>query len=114
MIQLTHSNDPALENIPPEYRPVIKRALKTICSLFKEQPDPDTQGCVLFVEAHDQPHDIISVTCKPLSNLEGVYHDECCLVGVILWGNSGDGVTIICPDQQDYAPAILQTMQNHL
>ena len=117
MLIFTHCNDPGLERIPPEYRPATVQAIKTLRSI----PTTDTpfnaevQGCVVFVETDDRPDGLYPAIKRDLDcSLEGVTRESCCLVGVIIWGNSGDGVAIVCPNKKDYAPEIVQILKNHL
>jgi len=114
MIQLTRNNDPALEHIPARYHPVVQQALNDICEIFRTPPDSTTQGSVVFIEPYDKPADIIPVSAKPLSSLDGVYRHGKCLIGIILWGNSAEGVTIICPEEDNYAPEIVKSLRAHL
>jgi hypothetical protein len=114
MIQLTRNNDPALEHIPTRYLSVVQQALNDLHDIFRTPHDAATQGSVVFIEPHDQPPDIIPVSAKPLSSLDGVYRQSQCLIGIILWGNSAEGVTIICPEENNYAPEIQSSLKAHL
>lgn len=53
--------------------------------------------------------------CRDLNkSLEGVFHADDYIVGVVIWGNSGDGVSIVCPNVDGYAERILKVLKRHL
>lgn len=111
----TNITDPRLARSPPEYRLVLERAITTLCSFYPPKPDSDRQGFVAFIETEDRPKDLTSkIGCSLGRGLECIFCDGSCLVGVVLWGNSGEGVTIVCPEQDGYAPEIAQILRNHL
>lgn len=114
MIQLTQRNDPALEHIPVQFLPVVQQTLNDLHQIVKNPSDIKAHGCVLFIQAHDKAVDILPVSSKPISSLDGVYRQDQCLIGVILWGNSGEGVSIICPEEKNYAPEIQSCLKAHL
>jgi len=69
----------------------------------------------LFVEEHDTLNDINQACSRDISiSLEGTFLDGNCLIGVVLWENSGEGVTIVCPDQKGYAEEIADVLRKHL
>jgi hypothetical protein len=111
MLQLTQRNDPALEQIPVQFLPVVQQALIDLNYIHKSPSNIKTRGCVLFIQPHDKPTDILPISAKPLSSLDGVYRQGRCLVGIILWGNSGEGVSIICPEAPDYACEIQRSLR---
>ena len=76
MIRLTHHTDPALQHIPQQYHPAIIKALNILCTIYPPQPQPQTQGSVLFIQQHDTPQDLLPITAKPLTSLEGVHYDQ--------------------------------------
>jgi hypothetical protein len=105
--------DSQLSALPPPYRPAVVNALNNLCSIFG--PDPTDRGFVLFVEENDQLNDINQACARDLeTSLEGTFLDDNCQIGVVLWGNSGEGVTIVCPDQKGYADEVSEVLRKHL
>jgi hypothetical protein len=110
MLKLYHRNDPSLRLVPPRVVPTIIRLLEP----FSPEHKP-AQGFVVFVEHDDELDALKTLVCRNLSeSLEGVFYAGDCLVGVVLWGNSGDGVSIVCPDVEHYAVEIATVLKNHL
>lgn len=115
MLILTSPTDPRISNLPPPHQPAILTTLHNLGAIYPPEPDPETQGFVAYVEARDDPLSIHRAIDRDLaSNLEGVFRDGPCLVGVVLWGNAGAGVTIVCPDEEGHAPAIVSILESHL
>jgi hypothetical protein len=114
VIKLVSAKDPRLRLIPPEYRPAVERALETLASVFGRDPDPGRDGFVGYVEGGDTCETVRRETGRDLRRMEGVFRDGPCLVGVLLWGNAGAGVTLVCPDKDGYAPEVVSTMRKHL
>jgi hypothetical protein len=111
MLKLTSLSQ--LSRIPPPYRPPVKNALQNLPPT--DGPDPSDRGFVVFVEENDTLEDINHACHRDIStSLEGTFLDGNCLIGVVLWGNSGDGVTIVCPDQKGYADEITEVLRKHL
>lgn len=115
MLKFTIATDPRLARFPPEHRQPLERAITTLCSIYPPDPDPDRQGFVAFIEPMDRPRDLPrEIGCTLERGLECAYRDEACLIGVVLWGNSGEGVTIVCPEHDSYAPEIARILREHL
>jgi hypothetical protein len=113
MLKLTSTSDSQLSALPPPYRPAVVNALNNLCSILG--PDPNDRGFVLFVEENDTLDDVNQACARDLETcLEGAFLDGNCLVGVVLWGNSGAGVTIVCPDLTNYAEDIVAVLKKHL
>ena len=113
MLKLKSTSDSQLSSLPPPYRQPVKNALQNLCSILG--PDPSDRGFVVFVEENDTLADINNTCCRDISTaLEGAFLDGNCLIGVVLWGNSGEGVTIVCPDQNGYAEEIAEVLRKHL
>lgn len=115
MLTIFTSTDPLLASISPLYRQTVERAVHNLCSPCRPDTQPDDQSFVVFIEAADEPLLISSMIHKDISiALEGAFRDGSCLVGVVLYGNSGSGVTLICPEQEGYAPQLADIFRNHL
>ena len=102
-----------LSSLSPPYRPPTLNALQNLCSIL--DPDHPDRGFVVFVEENDTLKDLNLACHRDIStSLEGAFLDGNCLIGVVLWGNSGDGETIVCPDQKGYAEEIAEVLRKHL
>ena len=111
MLELTTISDSQLSSLPPPYRP------PTLTALQNQPPGPDhsDRGFVLFVEENDTLKSVNNACHRDISTaLEGAFIDGKCLIGVVLWGNSGAGVTIVCPDRKGYAEEIADVLRQHL
>jgi len=72
-------------------------------------------GFVVLFEQMDVPEDTIPlIGCGLGSKLETTWRRHGCLIGLTLWGNSGDGVTWICPEIPGYAPQIQEVLRGEL
>ncbi len=102
---LTDSSAGEIDNIPLPYQPPVR-------FLLSDLPE---NSSVIFIEVNDQPPELSKQICRNIDScLEGVSRQQNCLIGVVIYGNSGDGVSIICPDIAGYADAIRQILINHL
>jgi len=95
--------------LPPPYRPAVEHALQNL------GPDLTARGFVLFVERNDTLAEINNCCSRDIStSLEGTFIDGNCLIGVVLWGSSGEGVTIVCPNVDDYADEVADVLRKYL
>jgi hypothetical protein len=100
-------------SIPPPYREPAEKALNNLHSILG--PDLTDRGFVVFVEENDTLSDINHACHRDISiGLEGTFLDNNCLIGVVIWGNSGDGVTIVCPNVDGYAEDVVTVLRKHL
>lgn len=74
---------------------------------------PD-RGCVLLVEPGDGLEDAIPLVAHPVGKVEATERRHGCLVGLTLWGNSGDGVTWVCPERPGHAEAVQEVLRREL
>lgn len=93
----------------------VAEAVRNMEEAFGKGFDPD-RGCVVLVEEGDT---LESVEQEPgLSlrekGLEGTCRRHGCLVAVQLWGNSGDGVTWVCPERPGYADQVQEHLREAL
>ena len=110
---LRYSQLSSCSALPPPYRQPVTKALNNLCSIIG--PDLTDRGFVVFVEENDTLAEVNNVCCRDISTgLEGAFLDGNCLIGVVLWGNSGDGVTIVCPNVPNYAEEIANILRKHL
>ena len=110
----TSTTDPCIASLPPPYQASVLSAIRTLLEISNGKSTPKDQGFVAFIEAKDTPESLTSVLVRPLVSIESAFRDGSCLIGVILWGNSGAGVTIVCPDEDGYAPEITSILKQHL
>lgn len=115
MHKFTDFSDPQLKQLPSTHQSAVKHALGHLHAIYGSNPDPRDHGFVAYIECGDRPESVSSAIGRDVSQgLEGVFRDGACLVGVVLWGNSGAGVTLVCPQDQDHAPQMTAIFQNHL
>jgi hypothetical protein len=114
VIKLVSAKDPRLRSIPPEHRPAVERAIESLAAVFGREPDPGRDGFVGYVGSQDTRETVRREAGRDLSRLEGAFRDGPCLVGVLLWGNAGAGVTLVCPERNGHAPEVASTMREHL
>lgn len=97
---------------PPNRRPERRR--HPLLHLPPE-PDPDMQSFVAFIEPQDEPEVLHQRIGRDLEgSIECTFRNGSCLVGVVLFGNGGEGLTIVCPDEEGYAPEIARILKTHL
>ena len=114
MLIFTRPTDPRITNLPPPYQLPVRSAIHTLLEISNCKISPKDQGFVAFIEPKDTPESLTPAFVRPLASIESAFRNGSCLVGVILWGNSGPGVTIICPDEEDYAPEIVSILIQHI
>ena len=110
MLIFSDTADSRIAGLPPPYQAPTLSAIHTLLEIS----NPESEGFVAFIEAEDTPESVIKVFVRAITSIESAFRDGHCLVGVLLWGNSGDGVTIICPDEVGYAPEIANILKQHL
>lgn len=114
MITFTSTTDPRLASLPPPARSVVAAHLHILRSICGREPDPKEDGFVSFVEPQDTPESLALGLGRNLAQLEGVFPEGNCLVGVVLLGNSGAGITLVCPLLPNHAPQVATLMREHL
>lgn len=115
MRTFTRFSDPSLQHLPPPHRSVVEHALEKLQAVCGPVPDALLDGFVGYVEAQDTPESVSSAIGRDLSRcLEGAFRNGSCLVGVVLWGNSGAGVTLVCPQDHGHAPGVASLLRGHL
>jgi len=115
MHKFSDFSDPHLKQLPPSHRSAVEHALDHLHAIYGSNPDPEDHGFVAYVESGDTPVSVSSALGRDLSlALEGVFRDGDCLVGVVLWGNSGAGVTLASPREKEHAPQVAAILRSHL
>ena len=100
----------------PTIKPAVLSAIRTLEEIFGNGFDNEEYGYVVLIEKNDTPKTVKDHQGHMLFEqpLEGVFIQDGCLQTVTLWGNSGAGVTWICPDQPEYAPEISMLLKAEL
>lgn len=114
MLMFTSSTDPRLSSLPPPIRSVIARQILILCALCHCEPDAEQDGFVGYVEPQDTPQMVKLGIGRPLERIEGVFVEGGCLVAVILWGNAGAGISLVCPLADGHAPAVARMLRQLL
>lgn len=112
MITFTNVTDPRISSLPPPYQETVLNAIRILIEISRG--GSQDQGFVAFVEPDDTPEMLTPELRRSIFSLEGSYREDSCLLGLILWGNAGAGVTIVCPDEDGYAPEIVSIFRQHL
>lgn len=100
--------------LPPWQHKAVAEAVRTMEDIFGTGFDP-ARGFVVLVEQGDVPEDAEVLLGYPLgSKIEATWRQYGCLVGVVLWGNSGDGVTFLCPERPGYAEEVQGILRREL
>jgi hypothetical protein len=100
--------------LPPWQVMAVAEAVRTLERIFGQGFDT-RHGFVVLVEEEDKPEDAVPLVGTPLGNkLETTWRRHGCLVGLTLWGNSGDGVTWVCPERPGYAPLVQALLRQEL
>ncbi len=114
MLIFTDATDPRISSLPPPYQLPVRSAIRTLLEISNCKIPPKDQGFVAFIEPEDTPESLTPTFVRPLASIESAFRNGSCLVGVILWGNAGAGVTIVCPDEEGYAPEIVSILKQHI
>ena len=101
-------------NLPQWKHKAVSEAVGTIEGIFGKGYD-SKHGFVVLVEESDTPEDSVPILGYHMGyKLETTWRLHGCLLSVTLWGNSGDGVTWICPERPGYAPAVQELLRRKL
>lgn len=114
MLKFTRITDQCITSLPPPSQQIISTHLLTLQSICGHIPAPDHDGFVGYVEPQDTPEVITAAIGRKLIQLEGVHRENGHLVGIVLWGNSGAGITLICPEAPDHASRVAAEMRRLL
>jgi hypothetical protein len=88
----------------------------TVKHILTTQIEIDSpESYTIVIEADDHLAELDKQVGRNIENsLEGSFILENYFVGVVLFGNSGAGVNILCPDRDGYADAIRLVLKKHL
>ena len=108
------SEEVAAARLPPWQHDAVADAVCTMEEIFGMGFDP-ARGFVVLVEKEDEPADAEVLLGYPLgSKIEATWRRHGCLVGLVLWGNSGDGITFLCPERPGYAEEVQELLRREL
>lgn len=101
----------AAAGLPPWQETTVAGAVKTLEAIFGKGFSPE-RGFVVLIEKDDTEESTVPGVGVPFARigLEGAWKRDDCLICLTLWGNSGDGVTWVCPVRDGYAPAVRQRL----
>ena len=92
----------------------VTEAVSTMENVFGQCFDP-RHGFVVLFEANDTPEDTVPLLGYHIRDkLETAWRRHGCLIGLTLWGNSGDGVTWVCPEVPGYATQVQELLRREL
>jgi hypothetical protein len=115
MLIYTRNTDPRLGDLPPPVRMVVLDQLRTLQATAGRDPVPEDDGCVVLLQPHDTPQVAGRIVGHDLgATLEGTFRSGPCLVGVVLLGNSGAAISVVCPDDATAPPALRALLLEHL
>ena len=101
-------------DLPQWQHEAVAEAVRTMEKIFGKGFDVK-HGFVVLVEAEDTPDDSVAILGYHMQKkLETTWRRHGCLINLTLWGNSGDGVTWICPEIGDYAPLVQDILRGEL
>ena len=102
------------QHLPLWQHKAVAEAVSTMERIFGKDFDPQ-HGFVVLVEAEDTPDDSLPILGYHIGDkLETPFRCQNCLIALTLWGNSGDGVTWICPEVPGYAPQMQDLLRQHM
>lgn len=114
MRRFISTGEVAAARLPPWQRLAVEETIETVESIFGKGFGED-RGFVVLVEKTDTPEDAVPLVGYRLGDkLESAWRRHGCLIGLTLWGNSGDGVVWVCPERPGYAPQIQELLKREL
>lgn len=102
--------------LPPETKAAVLEAVRTLEEIFGQGFDSSECGYVVLIEQDDTPTTVMDHHGRFLFQMpiEGVFIRHGCLLAVTIKGNSGEGITWVCPDLEDYAPEVRRKFKAEL
>ncbi len=114
MIRLSTATESSILQISQEYRLTVQQTLQNLEAPLSPQSRP-SDSFLIFIEPQDQLTDLNTQIHRNIDQaLEGAFRINDCLIGVVIFGNGGDGVSVVCPDTLGYADEIRQILIKHL
>lgn len=101
-------------HLPQGQHEAVADAVGTLERIFGPGFDMEC-GFVVLVEESDTLGDAVPLAGHTLGDkLEIAWRRYGCLFGLTLWGNSGYGVTWVCPERPGYAPQVQERLRREL
>lgn len=114
MRKFASSREVYAAQLPDWQHKAVAEAMHTMEGIFGKDFDP-ARGYVAMVEEKDALDDADRLLGYPLgSKIENSWRRHGCFVALVIWGNSGDGVSIICPEKPGYAEDIQTVLRSHM
>jgi hypothetical protein len=110
------SREVETSRLPPTTKAAVMEAVKALEEIFGQGFNCHECGYVVLVEQDDTPATVMDLYGRFLCQIpiEGVFTQHGCLFAVTINGNSGEGITWVCPDIDDYAPEIRSKLKGEL
>lgn len=114
MRRFCSSEEVETARLSPWQHKAVAGAVGILEAIFGQGYDPQ-HSFVVLIEENDTPDDAVPLVGYSMgAKLESAWRLEGCLVGLTLWGNTGDGVTWVCPERPGYAPQIQDLLRREL
>lgn len=115
MRKFVSSEEVAAARLQPWQHDAVAEAVHIMERIFGKGFDPEKNGYVVLVEQGDVPADAERLLGYPLgSKIEITWRRHGCLMALVLWGNSGDGVSFLCPERPGYAEDVQEILRREL
>ena len=101
-------------HLPDWQHLAVAEAVRTMEGIYGKGFDL-ARGYVVLVEEKDVPAGANWLLGYPLdSKIKITWRRHGCLVALVLWGNSGDGVSFVCPERPGYAKEVQELLRRQL
>lgn len=114
MKKFASSAEVAAARLPPWQGDAVAEAVGTLEGIFGVGY-PEERGFVALVEKGDTLADVAALLGYPLGDkLETAWRRHGCILGLVLWGNAGDGISFVCPERPGYAEEVQELLRREL
>lgn len=110
------SNEVESSRLPPSTKAAVLEPVKTLEEIFGHGFNSEECGYVVLIEQDDTPTTVMDLHGRFLLEMpiEGVFTRHGFLFAVTISGNSGEGLTWVCPDIDGYAPEVRKALKDEL
>lgn len=116
-MQIFRSSQEAESSIlPPATKAAVLEAVRSLEEVFGKDFNSNEHGYVVLIEQDDTAETVKDHFGRLLFQMpiEGVFIRHGCLLAVTLWGNSGEGITWVCPDRDGCASDVRCKLKDEL